>query len=684
MSTLSPGSRNIAIYPGQTLRFSAEGAGVAVVDDVSYTLGNSAVAIGPFPSERMASVTAYRTLNYNVAPDGGALKTVVADAGGNLYTEAGEPVSSVSVASTSQVDTLFVQANQLYVHSGTGTLAAVNNNPVIKLPDAASTSLSCNPSLVADVGYEVFAWISGDAANGSNTPITMSCDLQISSAGSAIPGGASKFFGINTNATANVPNRQQLPLGMIKVSTGPNQILNIRLGRLGADSGDTFTGNVQIHAIEFAPVVAPVAATTDAGTLSATVFKTPYDGVSVLRGLAIYTPLWSTDAGILIAEPVTISSVQQSRVALLNKTTKAVLADVQIGTSAHDSIVGHRDSSVCKDSSGNYVVHGEVHHTTWIGKYGTDLASLSAIAAPAGAATACSYRRFFRNPYNGDIWMGMRGDSYVAGIYKWNPSTKVMDRRPSGAQIGGNGSTVGYYGMEVAFASATTVYATVEPIRVTSGGMSGYPRQNIGVIKSTDGGASWTGMDGRQLVLPMSPSGESDVAFPTFNNLHTAVAGRIGVSSDGAPVVVAAWKHPSETRRGLWSAKWDGARWVRRRMMAAPTNVDFSVGNPHLIYTQAGEIYVVAASSDDHDNGSSADGIPGALGGERVPENNTLYLFKSTDGLNWQRWAISGPVGGYGGAYLDPESIRLDNVIRLTPRRESDPASSEVWELPLV
>lgn len=593
-------------------------------------------------------------------------------------------ISSTSSNTQSQVDTAYVQANQLYVHAGTGTLAAVNNNPVIKLPDAATTSVSCNPSLVADVGYEVFVWVSGDAANGSNTPIAMSCDVQLSSAGSAIPGGTSKFFSINTNATANVPNRQQLPVGVIKASTGPNQIVNIRVGRLGADSTDTYTGNVQIHAIEFCPITAVVPAVTDAGSLPASVFKTPYDGVSVLRGLAIYTPLWTTDAGILIAEPVTISSQQQSRVALLNKTTKAPIADVQLGTTNHDSIVGHRDSSVCKDSAGNYVVHGEVHHSTWIGKYGTDLNSLTAIAAPAGAATSCSYRRFFRNPYNGDIWMGMRGDSYVAGIYKWNPSTKVMDRRPSASQIGGNTSTVGYYGMEVAFASANTVYATLEPIRVTSGGMSGYPRQNIGVIKSTDGGASWTSLDGRQLALPLSPSAESDVAFPTFNNLHTTVAGRIGVSADGAPVVVAAWRHPSETRRGLWSAKWDGARWIRRQMMAAPTSVDFSVGNPHLIYTQAGEIYVVASSSDDHDNGSSADGIPGGLGGERVPENNTLYLFKSTDGLNWRRWTINGPTGGYGGAYLDPESIRIDNIIRLTPRKESDPTASEVWELPLV
>lgn len=617
------------------------------------------------------------------------IKGVAGVGNGVIYGEDGRPIHlSDEAYSPSQ----FIGAGSLSVFVGSPSLTVVANTVTLSLPDTSTSGFSFIGNFQVDVGYQVYVWLSGSSANASNLPVFIGYELQLGAELVTPTGGTSKFSRFVPPATANQPVRHQLPINVLRSSAGGRKLITLRLDRKGGDARDTYTGNLQIVGVELVPTkVIRDANITDGGIIAPTIYPTPYDGLSVTRGLSIYTPIWTGANGVYVSEPVTISGVQQSRASRLDKVTYAVIEDVQTGTNAHDSIVGHRDCSIAVDAANNVIVHPEAHYTTWAGKYGTagSLASLTNIAKPSGADTNQSYRRFFRNPYNGDIWMGIRGNLCVAGVYKWNPSTKVFDRMGGGMLAGdstsGASPGVGYYGMEIAFASATELYVTTEPIRVggTGSGLSGYPRQNVSVLKSVDGGATFTTMRGMPIAIPAQLGSEGDYAFPSYNNTHNVVCARIAVTG-GVPVVIAAWKHPHETYRGLWAAKWNSStnEWDRVRLAASLG--DYSAGNPHSIYLQNGTIYVVASSVDDHDNGNYADGIPGALGCEMVPANNQVYLYKSTNGTDWTRYTINHPAGGYGGGYLDPESIRIDGKIRVLPRWESHPSRSVVWELPLV
>lgn len=573
---------------------------------------------------------------------------------------------------------VFVAPSSIVTVSGTATLTVVNNTPVLQLPDAATTSVAFSPTLDSDDGYELFVWISATASTGT-VYIGFDATLLIDGVAIPTPPTTRMFARLPIGASANAPLRFQLPLGLQKVA-GVRNLISIRINRYGADgTNDTSSAVLNIHGFDLVPVVPAVDATiTNGGNLPATVYQTPFNGQAVIRGLSIYTPIWTATDGVYIGEPVTISGTQQSRVAKLAKGTYAEIENVQVVARTHDVLDGHRDVSVCVDAANNVIVHGEAHHIPFEGKVGAggSMASLSSITAPTGIATHNSYRRFFRNPYDGSIWMGTRGDSYNAAIYKWDGTN--FTRTTASAMLAGDGNW-GLYGMEIAFGSATTVYVLLEPIQPLSGANSGYPRQNVTVIKSTDSGANWTTLAGRTVWPPYTPGRDELHAFPTFNKLHHVVFARLAIAADGNPVVVAAWKHPKETLRSLWAAKWDGAKWVRRRLMAH--NGDYSVGNAHMIHMQDGTMYVTAAWEDDHSNGSSPDGGTAA---ERVPNNGSVYLFKSTDGLTWTRYTIAGiPSGGYAGAYLDPEAPRIDGVLRMTPRRKSTPEASEIWQLPL-
>jgi hypothetical protein len=198
--------------------------------------------------------------------------------------------------------------------------------------------------------------------------------------------------------------------------------------------------------------------------------------------------------------------------------------------------------------------------------------------------------------------------------------------------------------------------------------MSGYPRQNINLIKSTDGGTTFMTMRGKALNLPLvSGTDDSDIAFPNNNYNHNASVARIAIGADGQPMLVASWQHPDEAFRSLWVAKYNTStnKWVRTRLMAHNGVQD--AGTPHVAYHN-GKIIVTAATTDDN--------VPATLG-----TNNQMYLFTSTDsGATWKKYTITHPVGAYSGAYIDQASLRLDNKLRLLPDLEAQP-NSVVWEL---
>jgi hypothetical protein len=435
---------------------------------------------------------------------------------------------------------------------------------------------------------------------------------------------------------------------------------------------DTVGGTMRIRGFELVPTPDLVeASVSPAGNLSPASFNTPYSGTKVISLLSLYTPIWTTADAVYVVAPVTVGGVQQSRLAKLNKNTYEMMQDVQIGTGTHDTTIGHRDGSVCVTDDGKVITYGEAHHTPWKGLSSPteDISALVATTAPTGLDVNCSYRRFFRNQFDGSMWMGARGNGYLAGIFKWNGAT--FDRKGADFLAGNAASYLGSYGMEIAFSSVDTLYVTTEFLQGDGPfTMSGYPRQNISLIKSTNGGATFTTMRGKALNLPLvSGTDDSDIAFPNNNLNHNSSVARIAIGTDGQPLLVASWQHPDEAFRSLWVAKYNTTtnKWVRTRLMAHNGLQD--AGTPHVAYHD-GKIFVTAATTDDN--------VPATLG-----TANQLYLFTTTDsGATWKKYSITHPAGAYSGAYIDQAALRLDNKLRLLPDFEEQP-NSVIWEMPV-
>ena len=483
---------------------------------------------------------------------------------------------------------------------------------------------------------------------------------------SSTPAYADKAINLVPPQAGGIIERSQLPFSFTREDAG--RVSHFKMGR----QQDTVGGTVRIRAFELVPTPDLLeASVTPSGNLSPTSFNTPYATTKVISLLSLYTPIWTTANAVYVVAPVTVGGVQQSRLAKLNKNTYEMMQDVQIGTGTHDTTIGHRDGSVCVTDDGKVITYGEAHHTPWKGLSSPteDISALVATTAPTGLDVNCSYRRFFRNQFDGSMWMGARGNGYLAGIYKWNGAT--FDRKGADFLAGNAASYLGSYGMEIAFSSVDTLYVTTEFLQGDGPfTMSGYPRQNINLIKSTDGGVTFTTMRGKALNLPLvSGTDDSDIAFSNNNYNHNSSVARIGIGADGQPLLIASWQHPDEAFRSLWVAKYNTItnKWVRTRLMAHNGLQD--AGTPHVAYHD-GKIFVTAATTDDN--------VPATLG-----TANQLYLFTTIDsGATWKKYAITHPAGAYSGAYIDQAALRLDNKLRLLPDFEAQP-TSVIWEMPV-
>jgi hypothetical protein len=588
-------------------------------------------------------------------------------------------------AAASVAATLTLIGQSFSTVSGSPVNATVGGDLVKQLPDAATTEIAYTftDAAVAQ-GYDCFLYISGAAAIAGNL-VVLEHDIAYAASGVTPTAGANKRFAVMLS-TQNTVIRYQIPCGIVRPDL-TNSDFRIRLRRIGADGSDLYAGSINIHRAEFVPTPAIIEANaTDSGSTTPTVYATPYDGVAVLRQYALYGPICTSDNAVYIAEPVTISTVQQSRLAKLNKSTYATIQDIQIGTNTHDSILGHRDCAVAITDTGIVLAHPESHHVPLtVTRYNSeDLSVGASVTAPTGLNTNSSYRRFFRNSFDGSIWLSSRGNSYNGYICEFTSGTTLTMKPSSGQQVAGSFSQLlGCYGLDLAFGAADTLYLLLEPFRAASGNPSGYPRQNINLIKSTDRGVTWYSMSGK-LMSVSTPAAwvgnDDDAAFPNYfrgtdagNGAGQSVSGKVGIGADGEPIIVASWRHPADTLRSTWMAKWNSStqKWDRKRLLA--NNGVAHAGNPNLTYYN-GKIIVCVGSTDDHDLSNA----------EITPADNQLYLFVNTDsGATWRRYTINHATGGYGGAYLDPQSIRIDNILRLAPRRESVPTESKIWTLPV-
>lgn len=565
--------------------------------------------------------------------------------------------------------TILITPSKMAVSGGSPYIATdFDGAAAYAFPNATAKIHFTADTAVVGQKYDVYMlWSLAGSAPGqpSPAPVKFSGAYEPWTA-SSTPSYSDKAINLVPPQAGGIIERSQLPFSFTREDAG--RVSHFKMGRIQ----DTVGGTVRIRGFELVPTPLLVdASVTPAGELLPTSFNTPYSGTKVISLLSLYTPIWTTANAVYVVAPVTVGGVQQSRLAKMNKNTYEMMQDVQIGTGTHDTTIGHRDGSVCVTDDGKVITYGEAHHTPWKGLSSPteDISALVATTAPTGLDVNCSYRRFFRNQFDGSMWMGARGNGYLAGIYKWNGAT--FDRKGADFLAGNAASYLGSYGMEIAFSSVDTLYVTTEFLQGDGPfTMSGYPRQNINLIKSTDGGVTFTTMRGKALNLPLvSGTDDSDIAFPNNNYNHNSSVARIGIGADGQPLLIASWQHPGEAFRSLWVAKYNTGtnKWVRTRLMAHNGVQD--AGTPHLAYHN-GKIIVTAATTDDN--------ITATLG-----TNNQMYIFTTTDsGATWKKYAITHAVGAYSGAYIDSAALRLDNKLRMLPDFEAQP-NSVVWEMPV-
>lgn len=420
-----------------------------------------------------------------------------------------------------------------------------------------------------------------------------------------------------------------------------------------------------------------------------TKFAGPSDGVHGKQMNGLMTKPWSTETDLWLP---TLVAPNTSVLYQLNKTTKAVVDQVTLRTATYNEQAGHRECQVAVASDGTLIVfpHG-FNPDGWLCQHSTspgDLNTLTATAQPTGAgnSSGVDYKRFYRNPANGDIWLLLQGDSNYGCLYRWNVAGK------SWTVIGGpmtqyNGVS---YDQGVFFGPDGAVYL----LTLHYAGGPGYPKGYAGIIKSVDDGANWTDMRGNAITIPLDKF-EQTTIFPM-----TAVPGSAAINhdcegvsmtfdSDGNPIVLAAWRNAIEWGEGLgvrevWQAKWDPVAqdFLRHKLVASKSNncegfygSVTRIGNRiHAIYSEYDWVTVegfdaVAANQDD-----------------LTPGTNIYMLVSDDDARSWRRYVLYAADSDpdiWWGCTLDHEAARIDGLLRFCPHSLTAAGTAEeIWEAP--
>ncbi|NQX11389.1 hypothetical protein HQQ80_07120 [Microbacteriaceae bacterium VKM Ac-2855] len=500
-----------------------------------------------------------------------------------------------------------------------------------------------------------------------------------------------------------------------------------------------------------APAVATgaeVAATAFSGSVSRTTVAA-FDTTRLVQGGAIYTPIWSDDDAVYIADstpiPWTDKTVRMPKAnfAVTRIPSSGAATTTTIGSFFYDKTnVGHRNSSVAVTDDGRVIAHPATHANAdtayspamaiFRSRAVHDVAGFDLLeSAPAGYAGSC-YRRFFRDPHTKALFMVARGTLCQAIIWRWVPQLQnfvrvdrpgtSLDSGSAGTQeglnlvntlktvtINGKATKVidkpktGGYGHEIAFMKAgvgSSVMYCVPEFTVNSDpgesvngypsyGQAGYPRRDIALTRSLDGGHTWqtldlTGQGGAASAtiagpftpdLPDGTKGNVDIVFPgpTYNpnipagpaqdqTRNNAVGAHVAVSGNRV-VVVSNWDGRSPTGtpdglvdakrvRGLYARTYDAVakKWLTPAATliapkeivwkdAAQTQIDetktYHAGLSNVAYTSTGRIVVVASDHDDH-----------ALGGAglvQAPAADIVDDLKDGAGVPTPRDKAAGP-----------------------------------------
>lgn len=408
---------------------------------------------------------------------------------------------------------------------------------------------------------------------------------------------------------------------------------------------------------------------------SITKTNTPFNGNKATTSIGLGTPIWSNASNIYIAEPYADNT---SHAARLN-TSLVSQEEVTVNSAALNSDAGHRLASIVTDKNGIVITYPEGHDVPWRGKHTTsanDLSTLTSTSAPTDTSEKNAYKRYYRNPNNGDIWMTQRANGWYGYIRKWDETTKTFITKAGNAAVAGWGASQenAVYGIELAF-SDDAMYLLFE----WSDGGTGYPRRDATVIKSVDDGDTWTTLTGDEIDTPLAP-GIAHVALPSPNEVDNLVQCRLVVDSDGNPMVIGAYKRATDSKRSLYVSRWNpSAERFEYRKVRDFTSVN--IGNVSC-HSYDGVIYVLFSQRDEHDDANWTTSNPVTPWATAA----ALWLYTSTDnGLTWNSYELDngGGTDKWYGAYFDPESLRLHSKLRILPVCGSDFSKSQIWEFTL-
>lgn len=477
------------------------------------------------------------------------------------------------------------------------------------------------------------------------------------------------------------------------------------------------------------------------------------DGRKLAQSLALYTPIWSDNWAVYVADTFARgtggatgddTSAESVIVRIPKRSNTASRSEHQTfraGVHKLDtSILGHRGATIGTSDAGSLFHHPQAHNiigVPWSGESANkprEPKSMTPVHAHPGIATGSSYRRLFRDPYTGRLYMVSRGTSSQAFVSLWNDELQTFEstaRDSNGEPQDGlnDPRKGGAYGHEIAFAPSTTggeslIYCAPEffvPYLQCPTANRGFPRRDTGIVLSTDGGRTWTKITNQKEKLGRFAPDTIDVLFPGPDpapnasktpgmvndpsqpgpydtSRHNGAGAKIAVDISGHPLVFLTWANPDESRtagdpkqripRSLWVARVDPKTGKpTRRVLLAPEG-NWDVGRCSVAYNTDGVVAVVVSQSDDisMNHFGTADDMHANYGDNKDgtewdKKRMRFFLFLTTDGVNWDRYVIDDGSNRISGAYIDPESLRLDGKIRIYPQFGKDVGRAEVWEI---
>jgi hypothetical protein len=427
--------------------------------------------------------------------------------------------------------------------------------------------------------------------------------------------------------------------------------------------------------------VAGVATVNTQTTPTITKTTTPFNGNKIATSVSLYTPIWSNSTYVYHADTAVIGGTQQTRLVKYLKSNMSVVEDVQTYVATLDLDPGHRQASASVTSNGTVLHFPEAHNitninTAWRHQHSTTADSLSTLTSTTAAYGYArnSYRRYYRNPTDGGIWMTYRGDGYYGYVAKWDDVAKQWVSKPTQINIAGYGSAFAnsVYGLEMAF-SGSTIYILIE----WSDGGTGNPRRDACVAKSTDDGATWTTMTGSILSLPIKP-GDTHVSYESPGSIRNVVCARLAIDNNGVVHVISAYRKSSDTFRSLYDAKWNSTTQQFEYIKVIPF-ITTDIGNVSTM-SYNGHMYVLFSQYDEHNDvnwSTTSNTVAWARKG-------ALILLDSADGgATWNKYVLDDGLGSdaFFGGYFDPECKRLDNIIRILPMNGTTYSSSQIWTM---